>query len=241
MKQKNNFSLRGQKGAKTRWKKEEGKLNVHLNSISKCKEYKNLKARLMGFLAGDGTVGIRKENKRNAIHHDIAFYPDHSSMIGPFIEAFTYLYIKKPLVRKKSKYYSIKVSSKFACLDLVKTINFGLYKWEVPFNFLDTDESKIEWLRSFFDCEAYISNQDIRVQSVNERGLLQVKKLLGELGIDANMYKYERKNKKWSTNYILSIMKKDYRKMYLNKIGFNHILKLNKLKLQFKASVPESG
>ena len=196
----------------------------------------------MGFLSGDGSVGIRKENKRNnAIHHDIAFYPDHFSMIGPFIEAFTYLYLKKPLVRKKKNHYSIKVSSKFACLDLIETVDFGLHKWRVPFSFLNTTDSKIEWLRSFFDCEGYVGNRDIRVQSVNKKGLQQVKKLLGELGIESKMYKYERKNENWNTNYILSIMKKDHRKMYLNKIGFNHILKLNKLKLQFQASVPESG
>ena len=102
MKQKNNLSLKGRKGSKIRWKKEEEKYSHHLNSISESMEYKNLKDRLMGFLAGDGTVGIRKENKRkNATHHDIAFYPDHFSMIGPFIEAFTYLYLKRPLVRKE--------------------------------------------------------------------------------------------------------------------------------------------
>lgn len=238
MKQENNFSKRNRKAVICRWKKEEEMYMRHLKGISESNKYKVLKARLMGFLAGDGTVGIRKENKRkNSTHHDIAFYPDHSSMIGPFIEAFTYLYLKTPLVRKKINHYSVKVSSKFACLDLIKTTEFGLYKWKVPFNFLDTKKSKSEWLKAFFDCEAYVGNNHIRVQSVNKYGLKQVKMLLEELGIESKMYKYERKNKNWNTNHILSINRRMMAK-FLNTVGFNHLLKYKKLTC---ASVPESG
>ena len=103
----------------------------------------------------------------------------------------------------------------------------------MPVNFLKNETLKIEWLKSFFDGEGHVSNRDIRLQSVNEKGLRQVKQLLSDIGIESRFYKYERKNRNWNTNYILSIIKKDYRKMYLNKIGFNHEIKLSKLKQLF--------
>lgn len=241
MKQQNNFSKRNRKVAISRWKKEEEKYKYHLKSISKSREYKNFKARLMGFLAGDGNVDIRKENKRkNAEHHDVAFYPDHHSMIDSFVESFYFLYLKKPKIVKKDNYYILKVSSKPACLDLIKTATFSTHGWEVPFNFLDTKESKIEWLKAFFDCEAYVGNNNIRVQSVNKEGLQQVKQLLEELKIESKMYKYERKNKKWNTNYVLSINKKSMGIEFLKTVGFNHELKNKKLENRI-ASVPESG
>lgn len=231
MKKQNNLSKRNRKVAISRWKKEEDKFKCHLKSISKSKQYKICKAKLMGFLAGDGNIDFRKEkNRKNAIHHDISFFPDHDSMINPFVESFIYLYLKKPTIRKKRNFYSVRVSSKFACLDLLKTTSFGVLKWKVPTNFLDTTKSNIEWLRAFFDCEAYVGQYHVRVQSVNKEGLKQVKALLEKLGIESKFYKYERKQKNWNINYILSINKKSMRIKYLNIIGFNHEEKFRKLK-----------
>ena len=213
MKEQNNFSERNRKVVIIRWKKEEQKLNLHLKRISDSKTYKIFKSRLFGFLAGDGSVCIRKERKKKySVHHDISFYPDHPSMIDSFIEAFIYLYLRKPTIRYRGNHYSVRISSKPICLDLLRDSNFGIHKWQVPLNFLDLQESKIEWLRAFFDCEGSILKRQIQVQSVNKKGLLQVKDLLGTLGIESKIYKYKRKNKNWNINYILCIMKKDSRK-----------------------------
>lgn len=242
MEQQNNFSKRNRNIVVFRWKKEEQKYNLHLKKILKSKTYKIFKSRLLGFLAGDGSVSIRREKKKKtSVHHDISFYPDHHSMIGPFIEAFTYLYLKKPTVKNMKNHYSVRVSSKQACLDLLRTSNFGTLYWQVPLNFLNLTKYKIEWLRAFFDCESSIGKRVIQVQSVNKKGIHQVQTLLKNFNIESKIYEYKRKNKKWNTNYILCIMKKESRKKFLNTIGFNHIIKLEKLKKQFKASVPESG
>ena len=228
----------GKKGAIIRWNKEQNKSKNHLKKISKSNKYVVLKARLLGFLAGDGNIDIRYEkNVKKKKHHDISFYPDHNSMIGPYIEAFTYLYLKKPTIRKKKNYYSVRISSKTACLDLIKTADFGIYKWRVPYHFLDTKESRIEWLKAFFDCEASVSKDQIQVQSVNEQGLIQVKNLLNKLGIECSIHEYKRKNKNWNTNYILCIKKTEMRIKFLNIIGFNHLIKQQKLKNQLQAKV----
>ena len=154
-------------------------------------------------------------------------------MIGPFVEAISYLYLKKPTITPKKNFYSVRISSKSACMNLLNTTKLGIHKWEVPFEFLTIKKYKIEWLRSFFDCEAYVSDKHIRVQSVNKEGLLNVQKLLLNLCIESKMYVYERKNKNWNTNYILSIHKKEDRRKFLDEIGFNHEVKLNRLKQQF--------
>ncbi len=241
MKQKKNISEENRKRVSIRWKKEEEKYKKHLKKISNSKNFKIFKSRLFGFLAGDGHISVRQENKRiNSFHHQIEFYPDHDSIISPFIEAFTYLYLKKPAIKDKGNFYSVRISLKFACLDILKEANFGTYTWRIPLNFFDSEKCKIEWLKAFFDCEAYVGKKVIQLQSVNKTGIVQIKELLENLGIESKVYEYKRKNKNWGINYILCIMKKNARKQYLNKIGFNHKIKLQKLKNQL-ASVPESG
>ena len=209
--------------------------NNHTKKIIRTKKYKLLKARLLAFLAGDGSVSIRNEKgKANSVHYDISFYPDHPSLTNPFFEAFTYLYIKKPKVRAGNNYFIIKVTSKFACMDLLKISPLGSMTWRVPFNFLSTKECKKEWLRAFFDCESSILKDQIQLQSVNQIGLNEVKELLQEFGIESKIYQYKRKNKNWNTNYLLCIMKKDMRRKFLNTIGFNHVVKKEKLKKLLK-------
>ena len=233
----NSLRKRNKKVAESRWKKEEEKHLSHINKISKKIKYKIFKSRLLGFLAGDGSISITKEKNKKSIHHNISFYPDNKSMINQFIEAFNYLYRKQPTIKQYKNYYSVRISSKFACLDLLKTSKVGTYDWEVPFTFLESEKTKIEWLRAFFDCEASILKRQIQLQSVNMKGLFQVKRLLESFKIESKIYKYERKNNKWNTNYILCIMRKESRRNFLDKIGFNHTLKLEKLKKHF-ASVP---
>ncbi len=223
----------GKKGALTRWNNYNKKIIDNLKVKNKP-HHLLLKAKLCGFLAGDGTVKMRRENKNvTIINYEVNFFPDHISLVIPYIQAFEELYCKKPSIKMDGKLYRIRTKCKIAYLDLSKIGKFGLYNWEVPLNFLKNDKLKIEWLKAFFDSEGHVSNRDIRLQSVNEKGLQQIKQLLLDIGIESRMYKYERKNKHWNTNYILSIIKKNHRKMYLNKIGFNHEIKLSKLKQIF--------
>lgn len=229
----------GKKGATTRWIKEEKRYKLHFDKISQTLKYKILKARLLGFLAGDGGVYIRKD-KGNKVRSDVEFHPDNIDMVKSYIKAFEYLYLKRPSVKKFENRYIVRASCKSACIDLLKTTSLGTENWKIPLDFLISKKLKIEWLRAFFDCEAYVGKGKICLQVINKKGIHDVKKLLEEFGIESRIYKYERKNLNWKTNYLLFINKKESRKIFLNKIGFNHSLKLGKLEKQF-ASVPESG
>ena len=225
------LSKLGKKGARIRWNKIEQNINQNI-ALMKKETYTNLKSRLLGYLAGDGGAYIRKD-KKGFMRYEIQFCPDHKSMIIAFAEAFRLLYLKEPRIRILNNFFRVRGDSKIACLDLLKEGKLNTKEWRIPFKFLSTKKSKTEWLRAFFDCESYVGQRVIQIQSVNENGLKDVQIILNKFQIESNIYTYKRKNKNWNTNYILCIGKKESRKNFLNKIGFNHEVKLKKLKLQF--------
>jgi len=222
-----NTSEKGHKAITVRWHKEDIRIKSNLSKLDKT-ERELLTARLCGYISGDGSLSVRKE-RNGREHHDIRFYPDHESLISIFVNDFDKLYSKIPAVRKMKNHYHIHVSCKTACEDLLKLTKFGSLTWRLP-NELKTDQSKIGWLRALFDCEAHVSPKVIQMQSVNRIAINQVKDLLRSFGINSRLYEYTRKNKNWNKNYILHIGKRDDRLRYLKQIGFNHTVKLNKLK-----------
>lgn len=189
-----------------------------------------LKARVHGYLCGDGSVSMRKEKGRpGATHADIYFYPDHKSLIRPFTEAFRRIYGKKFTIRNLGAYYSLRLVSMTVAKDLLADGSMTSLGWSVPDWVIGSERNSREWLRAFFDCEAYVSDTDFRVQSVNLQGLRQVAGMLGKFGINTREYSYQRKNKNWNTNYHLVVAKREDRKAFLNLIGLNHTGKLRKL------------
>lgn len=220
-----NTSKKGKQAIKKRWKDYENKLKSLHNHDPL------LKAKLCGYLAGDGCVYIHKERARPHINSKrIAFYPDHIDLAKDFIETFYKIYKIRPHLKKEKNHFDIRICSKLAYWDLVSIAKFKSLNWNIPFKILTTKETKKEWIRSFFDCEAYVGKKMIQIQSINKRGLEQVKSLLKEFSIDSKMYSYERKQKNWNTNYLLCIMKKESRLKYLDIIGFRHPKKLENLK-----------
>ncbi len=216
--------------AKARWRKiQEKEKKCIQNNKNK---YLHLKARLLGYLAGDGNILIG--NKISNFHHTIRFYPDHKSMIIPFCEAFSKVYGKTPKVKKLHNYYFVHIDSKVIVRDIINSAKLGVLNWEIPYKILDNKNCRKEWVKAFFDCEAYVSKRYIRIQCVNRTGIKQVKKMLDKFGILSNTYSYTPKNRNWNTNHILVIGDKKMRKKYLNIIGFNHELKLAKLRESIK-------
>jgi len=190
----------------------------------------HLKARVHGYLCGDGSVSMRREKGRpGAIHADIRFYPDHESLIRPFTEAFCGIYVKKPTIRNLGKFYSLTITSMPAAKDLLADGSMTSLGWRVPDWVAKSKRNSKEWLRAFFDCEAYVGVRDVRVQSVNLAGLRQIACMLRRFGITSREYSYQRKQRGWNTNYHLVIAKHENRKAFLNLIGFNHVGKLRKL------------
>lgn len=190
-------------------------------------KYPYLKARIFGYLAGDGNIYIGKTKSNQ--HHSARFFPDHYSLLEPFCKAFELVYGRVPLVYKSQNFYRVTIDSKIIVQDIINQANFGVKNWKVPFNLLIDKLSKQEWLRAFFDCEAYVCKNHIKVQTINKEGILEVKSLLEEFDVSSRYYAYTPKNEKWGVNHILFIVKEDM-KHYLDNVGFNHSLKQDKLK-----------
>ncbi len=202
-----------------------------LNYINHVRKKTNvLRARIYGFLAGDGNIQIG--NMTTNFHHMVRFFPDHNSLIKPYVKAFRKVFGKNPKIIKEQKHFCLLVDSKTVVLDIIKTGKFGLYKWRVPFSLLKDRTSKIEWLRAFFDSEAYVHKKYLRIQSVNKQGILDVKKLLKGFDINTSFYTYKPKNRRWNRNYILCIIKKNEITKYAKLISFNHTAKFKKLNKQ---------
>jgi|SRR3989344_4614321 len=216
---------RNELNVESRWRKIQKAEKQHIER--NVNKNAHLKARIFGYLAGDGNiyVGRTKSNK----HHSARFFPDHHSLLEPFCKAFEIVYGKAPLVYKLPNFYCVTIDSKVIIQDIIKQADFGVTRWRVPFNILVNRIAKKEWLRAFFDCEAYVCRNHIKIQTVNKAGMLEVKSLLEEFDIPSRYYVYTPKNEKWKVNHMLFLVK-EARKNYLDNIGFNHSIKQSKLK-----------
>ena len=193
-------------------------------------------ARLCGFLSGDGHIKIRID-KKGWHHHGIRFYPDNLDVANIFIKTFKELYEKEPSITPLHNFYRVSVTSKVACNHLLKISTYNTHNWDIPNFILNSKELKVEFLKAIFDCEASVGKNNIQFQSVNKKGIYEIKKLLEELNISNSVYSYKRTNPNWNINYILIISRKENIKRYAQLIGFNHPIKQQKLaKL---ADVPE--
>lgn len=218
----------------SRWKKvfeRESKI-IAINSS----KYPYLKARILGYLMGDGSVSMPIESD-GAIHYSVAFYPDDEVMLESFLFAFKKVYGRTPTVSKYNNYFCARIDLKSITLDLLNYGSFRSLEWRIPMSIFNSKLANKEWLRAFYDSEGYVGKGSIVVQSVNYDGLVQVKNLLKSYNLNSNLYTYHRKNKNWNTNYLLCIMKKSERIKFLKEIGFSHSRKQNKL----IASVAELG
>jgi hypothetical protein len=117
-----------------------------------------------------------------------------------------------------------------AAKDLLREGGYSSTKWAIPPWITSNERNSVEWLRAFFDSEAYVGHGRICVQCVNEKGLSQVEMMLRSVGILCRRYGYKRKNAGWNANYHLVISKHGDRVAFLKRVGFNHKKKLDKLK-----------
>ena len=216
------LSRRNQKNVISRWKKVHQTEKEYI--LKNKKQTTHFKARILGFIAGDGCILSKSNSKR----YTVKFFPDHVSLVKSFEEAFIQVYNKKPKVKKLNNYYSIEINSKVVVEDLLKEGDFGKLEWGIPLSITRTRD-KIEWLKAFFDSEGHVHKKYIRVQSVNGKGLIKIKTLLDELQIHSRIYSYTPKNKNWNKNYMLTIYRISDKQRYLDLIGFNHTAKLKKL------------
>tara|TARA_Y100000310_G_scaffold241244_1_gene245172 strand:- start:94 stop:771 length:678 start_codon:yes stop_codon:yes gene_type:complete len=219
------LSERNKKNIISAWKKRHKK---DIDYINKTKNwFLPLKSRLCGFIAGDGNLLFDNGTCR---HNTLRFYPDHPSLVRSYTKALLKAYNKKPRIKKERNHFSIILDSKPVVNDFLKLGNFGKLNWNIPNFVFKSNQTRIEWLRAFFDCEAHVHKKYIMVKSVNFDGLKQVQGLLDDFKIHSKIYSYEPKNPNHNTNYMLTIYRKDDKKRYLDHVGFNHTIKLKKLR-----------
>ena len=111
------------------------------------------------------------------------------------------------------------VRSKMIFEDLSKYGGFVSEKWSVPPEILNsTNQMKREFLRAFFDDEGTITNNEIRLYSINEQGIVQIKTLLEEFHIFSCIRKGYGKKRN-----VFGLVIKDIKsiKNFHEKIGFN--------------------
>jgi hypothetical protein len=219
------INKRNKKIAQSRWKKIHDRERSILNQNSH-KYF--LKARLCGFLAGDGSIMIRKDNQ-GKMHYVLRFFPDHVSLIKPFTESLFGLYNKTPIIKKNFSHNGLICYSKIIVEDLLQTSSFGIYDWRAPLHILNNKKNKVEWLRAFFDSEGYVGKKHIKIQTVNKKGMDDVERLLSELKIRTRRYVYKSTNKNFHDVHIIIIGKRSEQLKFLNIIGFNHKVKLARL------------
>ena len=189
-----------------------------------------LLVRLIGFLQGDGCI----VKKKNLLTHEFGFDTDHVALAHLFVDTFASLYGRKPHIHNLGNYFRVRITHKVASEELLALGKFKTMEWEIP-SLCNVTERFVEWLRAYFDCEAYVSKKTIVVNSVNKKGLNQVKNALNSLGIISRWYEYQRKQINWNRNYILHIGRRQDRQTFLNRVGFNHPIKQRKLEQQFAA------
>lgn len=223
-------------GLRARWSKNHLPIVKHIEENHQ--KFLIERARLIGFLMGDGCLNSPIKSQNKTQHHDITFYPDDLKLAEIFAKDFKKLYIKEPKIKELKNYYVVFVSCKPAWDHLRNIAKFSSLNWEFP-KILSSKEEKIGWLRAMFDCEAYVCNKRNRIsfQTISKSGAESIKKLLEEFEIYSRIYIYERKNPKWKTNYLLFISGKENIIKFNNLVSFNHPAK--KVKLNLIAGVPE--
>lgn len=229
------FSALGKIGANSRWDHVYEATEKHI--LKNHHKFKLEKARLIGYLMGDGSL-TSKKYKEKAVRNNISFYPDDFKIAKIFIRDFQKLYLKKPSLRSLHNYYKVSAESRPAWDDLSQIGMFDSLNWEFPSTLISKEE-KIEWLKALFDCEAYVDIKKKRIvlQSVSINGINSIKLLLENFKIISKIYIYKRKNIKWNVNHLLFISRKENVNKYAKLINFNHSYK--KEKLRKIADVPE--
>lgn len=222
------FSERNRNVAISRWSKIHSKVRI-------SKKFSKEKSAINAYLCGDGNISIREKG----FHYDIRFFIDDLYLARRLVYLFEKEFKISPALRKmKSKlsekevgYYKVEICNKPACLHLLSLGSYGSLDWQIPPNLLKKHEA--EWLKCFFDCEAYVnsSNRQIQLKSVNGPGLKSVKRLLEKFNIFPKLYgPYKQKGRNHNPYYFLNILGKDNLSSYFSQIGFYHPKKYLDLK-----------
>ena len=198
-------------------------------------------ARIHAHICGDGYIctGKSKRSKKELLDHPrknlirnryyVRYVNTNNVLANQFVEDVKTFFGRKVVKLKKFEY---DVSGKWI-YDILK--GNGVLKshnFFIPLFITKSEEIiKKEWLKAFFDDEAYIYRKVIYLTIVNKKAILQIKQLLSELRIDSKFYgPYFSKNPNHRASYRIAIRGNSVLKFREN-VGFSHPDK--KIKLNF--------
>ncbi|MEA2038062.1 MAG: LAGLIDADG family homing endonuclease [Nanoarchaeota archaeon] len=176
------------------------------------------KAYILGVLCGDGYID--KNFLKLEIRRDTDF-------IEEFIRCFEKVYgiEYSYYYYKRRNSYICNISSKIICKDLLSYGNFGTMNWRVPKNILNTNNKilKSYFLRGVYDSEGYVGKDRVEFTSSSNNAIKGISYLLKQLGIKHRIYK----GSKYS---VISIFKKEYRRIFNELVGFTIKRKMERLR-----------
>jgi len=162
------------------------------------------KAEIIGFLTSEGThykqfedrlEFHKKRNKhyrRTRSRDVIEFSNEDSVLINRFQHLMQAVYGYKPKLRERGKIFIRRTK---VIRDLLSYTDFGSRKWKVPEElFNSSDDIKSSFLRAHYDGDGSVYVKQVRVYSINERGLSQMRNLMLSLGIETKLYCWKNVN-----------------------------------------------
>jgi hypothetical protein len=172
-------------------------------------------AAIHGYLCSDGMV------KQFGKHYQIKFTNITSELLKDYDYRFSKEFNVRPKHYKEGHVGKLLVFNKNLFFNLLKFGPYDSRTWKVPNDFL-TKSTALIWLRAFFDAEAWVELQKaksraVRVDCINEKGLMQISRLLKSFGITSQL-KTRKANYMWRLN----ICGKENLQKYNSKIGFLH-------------------
>ena len=209
-------------GLQKRWEK------VH--SLVRLKDNLSIeKVGIHAYLCGDGWIAARQDKNKEK-HYDIKLFLDNEDLAKMVVNLFKIEFNIEPKIKFNRGCFYVQIKNKPVCLNLLSLGKYNCSNWKILDNL--NEEQKKEWIKCFFDCEAYVdvNSKIIQVKSINFKGLLSIEELLKSLGINSKVYgPYNPKNKDHSPYGMLIISKKEDLIKYKNFINFHHPKKKYKI------------
>jgi hypothetical protein len=142
-------------------------------------------ARIHAHLCGDGFVSLFKtgEKDRN-LRATIGYSNNNQKLLEEFRRDFNKIFNVKMTIRNKKDVYVRSI--KIYLFIINKFGSFKSKKWRIPKLIKDSNKGiKLEWLKSFFEDEAYDEKRynRLKIKSVNLEGLEDIKDMLDSINI----------------------------------------------------------
>jgi hypothetical protein len=141
--------------------------------------------RIHAHLCGDGSVYLYKTKaKDRKFIGVVGYYNKNQELLEKFRNDFNKLFGVKMKMRKN---ISVSISSIKRVKYFINTFGkFGSREWKIHGSIKNSNkELKVEWLKAFFEDEAYHEKKynRLKIKSMNFRGLKDAKELIDSLNI----------------------------------------------------------